>query len=541
MKKIQNGVKRMGMAHCPQVDILENGAKYWEQAFDTFQVKVYVPKAQPLADIVNFGFRAPYLLVMEENNLSRDEAVAFARERGFEAIAARYSSSVVFVYPTAENGWEGAPDSLYADLIAQSRIAQYYKDGMVLSRNRFTGEWGECFIRGAIFRAYLYGHGKSADFIARNYMKAVLGQFLWGPGEITPAGLVLEKLSIVPAPERADMPVVSIGNSKEANAALQAACNEVLVAKQADAQRDFAFISRYKRWCGQLEMEPDMAVEGMVEETGVITVPTSPDNLGDDQGTKEHQIGYLAYYQKGLPERGKVPLMLAFHGGGDSCYYITHVSGWWRVAKRNGFLLVAVENHLNSTATEMMAFIEELKKKYPIDEKRIYASGFSMGGCKSWDIFQEYPEVFAGLAPMSATYEVGRNVYGKPAPKHINKTIPVPIFYAGGEITPLPELPFQAEKCRERMEYVFRVNKVKTPYNVRIEDKENWENKIFGINGDKTVVYHDDSRNADLTVHYFESEDGVWRTAFGAISGQGHECREHTCETAWQFLKQFSR
>lgn len=531
----------MGMAQQPQVETLKNGAKYWEYVFDTFQVKVYVPQAKPIANIVNFGFRAPYLLVLEENKMSREEAVAFAQEKGFEAIAARFSSSVVFVYPTAEKGWEGASDSLYADLIAESRIAQYYKDGMVLSRNRFTGEWGESYIRGAIFRAYLYGYGKSADFIARNYMKTVQGQFLWGPGEITPAGLVLEKLSIVPSPERADMPVVSIGNRAEANAALENVCHEVLVAKQADAERDFAFVSRYKRWCGMLEKEPDMDAENMVEEAAIVTVPTSPDNLGDDQGTEEHRIGYLAYYAKGLMEQEKVPLLLAFHGGGDSCYYITHVSGWWRVAQRNGFLLVAVENHLNSTATEMLAFIDELKKKYPIDEKRIYASGFSMGGCKSWDIFQEYPEVFAGLAPMSATFEVGLNVYGKPAPKAINQTVPVPLFYAGGEITPLPELPFQAEKCRDRMEYVFRVNKVKTHYNVRFEDKENWENKIFGINGDKTVVYHDDSRNADLTVHYFESEDGVYRTAFGSISGQGHECREHTCETAWQFLKQFTR
>ena len=87
----------MGMECKPQVQTLEKDAKYWEQAFDSFQVKVYVPKAKPIADIVNFGFRAPYLLVLEENKMSREEAVAFAREKGFEAIAARFSTSVVFV------------------------------------------------------------------------------------------------------------------------------------------------------------------------------------------------------------------------------------------------------------------------------------------------------------------------------------------------------------------------------------------------------------------------------------------------------------
>ncbi len=208
---------------------------------------------------------------------------------------------------------------------------------------------------------------------------------------------------------------------------------------------------------------------------------------------------------------------------------------------RHGFLMVAVENHLNSTATETMELIEVLKKRYPIDSARIYATGFSMGGCKSWDLYQEYPEVFAGLAPMDATFEVGLNVYGKPAPGDINRTVPVPLFYAGGEETPLPELPFQAEKCLDRMKYVFEVNQVTKPYDVRFEDRDRWENPIWGIDGDRTDRMFDPSRNSTLTVQFFKSRDGVVRTAFASVSGQGHECREHTCEEAWRFLSGFTR
>ncbi|MBP5661361.1 MAG: hypothetical protein J6X08_08550, partial [Lachnospiraceae bacterium] len=196
---------------------------------------------------------------------------------------------------------------------------------------------------------------------------------------------------------------------------------------------------------------------------------------------------------------------------------------------------------MNSTATEMVELIAELKTKYNIDEHRIYASGFSMGGCKSWDCFQEYPEVFAGLAPMDATFEVGLNVFGKPAPVEINRDTPVPVFYAGGEVTPLPELPFQAEKCYDRMKYVFEVNRLKTPYDVKFEDRENWTNKIFGIDGDRVERFYDETRDSFLTVNYFEDETGRETTAFAVISGQGHECREHTCEHAWQFLSQFTR
>ena len=189
----------------------------------------------------------------------------------------------------------------------------------------------------------------------------------------------------------------------------------------------------------------------------------------------------------------------------------------------------------------MVALIDRLAARYNIDRTRIYASGFSMGGCKSWDLCQEYPTVFAGLAPMDATFEVGLNSYGKPAPCEINRDTQVPIFYTGGEITPLPELPFQAEKCWDRNRYVFGINHLKTKYNVTFEERENWSNKIWGIDGDRIEVIYDKTRDSNLTLHYFDSEDGVCRTVFGSISGQGHECRQHTCEQAWLFLSKFHR
>ena len=532
----------MGMKEMPAVEKLADGGVFWKHEYKNFKVKTYVPKSAPITEIVNFGFKAPYLIVFEENELTDNEAVSFAKETKLEEIAANYGSSVVFVSPTSEKGWEDASYDLFPELIAESKINQYYQSGVANMKNRFTGEWGENFIRGAIFRSYLYGFGKSADFIAANYLRKVDGEFLWGPGDITPAACILNGLSGIPKVYREDIPVVSVGNSEEINNALKLSCDRLLVKDKPDYVADFKdFICRKRRWCGHLEDEPVFSEIGMVEETSFETVTTSKDNLGDDAGTKEHKIGYVAYYNKDLFDRGPAPMLLAFHGGGDSSFYITHVSGWWEVAKKHNFLLIAIENHLNSTATEMVELIDKLKAKYNIDEKRIYGSGFSMGGCKSWDCMQEYPEVFAGLAPMDATFEVGLNVYGKPARCEINRKTAVPLFYAGGEITPLPELPFQAEKCHDRMKYVFETNDLKKEYNVKYEDRENWANPIWGISGDRTEKFYDVTRDACLTVEYFDSKDGVCRTAFGSISGQGHECRRHTCEKAWEFISKFSR
>ncbi len=188
----------------------------------------------------------------------------------------------------------------------------------------------------------------------------------------------------------------------------------------------------------------------------------------------------------------------------------------------------------------MVELIGLLKKKYPVDPTRIYVSGFSMGGCKSWDMIDGYPLEIAAAAPMDATFEMGLNVFGEPSVVPLNTNIPVPVFYSGGEITPLPELPFQAQKCLDRIEHVLKLNKTGKAYDLKLEDKDNWVNKIWGIDGDCRCESFDSSRKATLTIELFKTGDKCL-TALSSVSGQGHECREHTCENAWRFMSNFRR
>lgn len=532
----------MGLKNFPQVIDLPGGRKFWTATFDSFRVKVYVQKQHELADIVNFGYLAPYLMIFEEKEMTQEEAIRFSDEQGFSAIAEEYSGSVVFVYPTSEQGWADAPATLFADVIANSRIHQYYRDGVVTFKDRFTKEYKDNYIRGAIFRTAVYGYGASADYIAGNLLKTVDGEFLWGPGEITPACVILSGLSVVPKPERRDIPVVSVGNNEEINASLKESCDHLLVKDVADVREDFrSFVWKYKRWVGALQENIDLEALGIVWEPGAVTVKTTSDNEGDYKGTSEHSMGYVAWYPKALKDKGPLPTVLLFHGGGDSALYFPYESGWNQIAAKYGLLLISVENHCDSTASETMELVKILKDKYPIDEKHLYATGFSMGGCKSWDLFQEYPEAFAALAPMDATFEVGLNVFGKPAPVEINRSHPVPIFYAGGEESPLPELPFQAQKCLDRVRYVFEVNKVKKPYTAVFEEKDSWDEPIWGVTGDKVEKIEDTSRGSVLTIHYFENENCEFTTALSSISKQGHDCRKHTCEAAWQFMSKFEK
>ena len=167
-----------------------------------------------------------------------------------------------------------------------------------------------------------------------------------------------------------------------------------------------------------------------------------------------------------------------------------------------------------------------------------------MGSGKTWDCFQEYPELFAGFMPCSALFPVYTTFFGKPATDRLNRTVPCAVFYSGGEESPLPELPFQGPACLERVQYVAEVNRLKKAEafkNASFGRKEDWEEAKWVVPGDRIEKIPDPSRGSTLNLHEYDSTDGKCRTVLADISGQGHECREHTCEHAWQFMKNFHR
>ena len=153
--------------------------------------------------------------------------------------------------------------------------------------------------------------------------------------------------------------------------------------------------------------------------------------------------------------------------------------------------------------------------------------------------------MFAGLAPCSALFPIKNNPWGMSlGDPRLNTTVPVPVFYSGGEESFLPELPFKDETSLDRFKYAAATNKLKAASKIEglvFEDKDNWKDHFYGVPGEKVEKFFDETRGSTLTVNYYESEDGVVRTAFGSVSGQNHECRHHSIETAWKFISKFTR
>ena len=91
------------------------------------------------------------------------------------------------------------------------------------------------------------------------------------------------------------------------------------------------------------------------------------------------------------------------------------------------------------------------------------------------------------------------------------------------------------------MKYILELNAATARYYVTLDEKDSWKNKIWGIDGDTRLTAYDKSRGSTLTMELFKNKQGKIWNVFGSISGQGHDCREHTCEHAWRFMSCFSR
>lgn len=146
------------------------------------------------------------------------------------------------------------------------------------------------------------------------------------------------------------------------------------------------------------------------------------------RATNTSVIGYLEY----LPEdyhsnSAKYPVVLFLHGIGERGANTTDTSrlrqSVQQVAKlgppmhvKNGkrfpFILISpqLKNNYGSWPSEyVLEVINHVKSNLRIDEKRIYLTGLSLGGGGAWWTAQDYPELFAALAPVCG----GRNTPSK--------------------------------------------------------------------------------------------------------------------------------
>ncbi len=74
----------------------------------------------------------------------------------------------------------------------------------------------------------------------------------------------------------------------------------------------------------------------------------------------------------------------------------------------------------------LVALIESLKETYSVDENRIYAAGFSMGGYGTWNLLMNHPDLFTAGVPMC----------GAASPAHADRILNTPVWAIHGAKDP---------------------------------------------------------------------------------------------------------
>lgn len=137
-------------------------------------------------------------------------------------------------------------------------------------------------------------------------------------------------------------------------------------------------------------------------------------SLGVNNGFKHTWYEYVPQALRGTQE--KVPLVLYFHGINCVGLYGAEQSGWANLADQDKFIVVfpdpAIEERWNvwddprlpSDVDYILALIKHMKTVHPIDESRIYISGFSMGSMFTNALACSYPDVFAAALAINGPH-----------------------------------------------------------------------------------------------------------------------------------------
>ncbi|HHW09196.1 MAG TPA: hypothetical protein GXX29_04410 [Firmicutes bacterium] len=132
------------------------------------------------------------------------------------------------------------------------------------------------------------------------------------------------------------------------------------------------------------------------------------------------------------------PLVLLLHADGSNGREYAEVSGMNTLARQAGFIALyadaagekaewnalGIKDDLPDDLGFLKRLVDEVRRAYRIDEKRIYLIGHAAGGMMGYRLVVEYPRLFAAIATAGASMGV-RHQSGSPGENYI-LTVPPP-------------------------------------------------------------------------------------------------------------------
>ncbi len=167
---------------------------------------------------------------------------------------------------------------------------------------------------------------------------------------------------------------------------------------------------------------------------------------GEWERTEGHELKYRLYGERKL-RRAKgegYPLVVYLHGKGQDV--MSPGEPWMANSftkednyRRRPCFVIAPQNPDQNgwngkKAENVVKIVEELKKKLPVDENRIYLTGYSMGGFGTFHLLGLEPKLFAAGVPVAGG--------GNPGSAAKFKKVPLWVFHGAKD----PVVPVSASK-----------------------------------------------------------------------------------------------
>ncbi|MBI1770554.1 MAG: esterase [Bacteroidetes bacterium] len=128
------------------------------------------------------------------------------------------------------------------------------------------------------------------------------------------------------------------------------------------------------------------------------------------------QREYIVHLPINLNSQKKHALLLVFHGGGGTAKNSLSFFGFNQVADTAAFIVVypngikkgwndgrLIRKHNHNDIGFIRQLIDQLGKDYPVDEKRVFATGISNGGFFSFALGFHLADKIRAIAPVCAT------------------------------------------------------------------------------------------------------------------------------------------
>jgi predicted peptidase len=85
-------------------------------------------------------------------------------------------------------------------------------------------------------------------------------------------------------------------------------------------------------------------------------------------------------------------------------------------------------------ADRALAILDDVKKEFKVDDKRVYLTGLSMGGYGTWSLAQKYPDRWAAIAPICGG--IGRRTTADDFKAAAEKVKDIPCWCFHGDADP---------------------------------------------------------------------------------------------------------